>query len=54
MGVLDIRELPYTPWLKNEREINQGIDVHAGNLPECCVRCITGRRRQTRLPTDKG
>ena len=22
---------------KNEREINQGLDVRAGNLPECCV-----------------
>ena len=22
---------------KNEREINQGINVHAGNLSECCV-----------------
>ena len=37
MGVPDIRELPYKPWLKNEREINQGLDVHVGNLPECCV-----------------
>ena len=38
----------------NEREINQGISVRAGNLLECCVQCITGIRRQTRLPTDKG
>ena len=53
MGVPDICELPYTPWLKNEREINQGLDVRAGNLLECCVRYITGERRQTRLPMDK-
>ena len=38
----------------NEEEINQGLSVRAGNLPECCVRCITGIGRQTRLPVDKG
>ena len=38
---------------KNEREINQGLNVHAGNLPECCVRCITGKRWETQLPMDK-
>ena len=54
MDVPDIRELPYTPWLKNEREINQGLDVCEGNLPECCVRYITSKRQQTQLPTDKG
>ena len=53
MGVPDIRELPYTP-CKNEKEINQGLDVRAGDLPECYVWCITGKRRQSRLPTDKG
>ena len=54
MGVPDTCELPYTHWLENEREINQVLDVRAGNLPECCVQCITGKRRQTRLPMDKG
>ena len=39
---------------KNEREINQGLNVRAGNLPECCVWCIMGKRWQTRLPMDKG
>ena len=53
-GVPDIRELQYTPWFQNEREINQGLNVCAGNLPECCVQCITGIRRQTQLPMDKG
>ena len=38
----------------NEKEINQGLSVRAGNLPECSVRCITGIGRQTRLPMDKG
>ena len=39
---------------KNEREINQGLNVRAGNLLECFVWCITGKRQQTRLPMDKG
>ena len=39
---------------KNEREINQGLNVRVGNLSECCVQCIMGKRRQTRLPMDKG
>ena len=53
-GVPNNRELQYTPWFQNEREINQGLDVRAGNLSECCVRCITGIGRQNRLPMDKG
>ena len=53
-GVPNNRELQYTPWFQNEREINQGLNVRAGNLPECCVRCITSIGRQTRLPMDKG
>ena len=53
-GVPNNRELQYTPWFQDEREINQGLNVRAGNLPECCVWCITGIRRQTRLPMDKG
>ena len=36
-GVPDIRELQYTPWFQNEREINQGLDVRAGNLLESYV-----------------
>ena len=39
---------------KNETEIDQGLSVRAGSLPECCVRCITGIGRQNRLPMDKG
>ena len=53
-GVLDIHELQYTPWFQNEIEINQGLDIRVGNLPECFVWCIMGIRQQTRLPTDKG
>ena len=53
-GVPNIRELQYTPWFQNETEIDQGLSVRAGSLPECCVRCITGIGRQTRLPMDKG
>ena len=53
-GVPNIRELQYTPWFQNETEIDQGLSVRAGSLPECCVRCITGIGRQTRLPVDKG
>ena len=41
-GVPNIRELQYTPWFQNETEIDQGLSVRAGSLPECCVRCITG------------
>ena len=33
-GVPNNRELQYTPWFQNEREINQGLNVRAGNLPE--------------------
>ena len=53
-GVPNNRELQYTPWFQNEREINQGLNVHVGYLPECCVWCIMGIGRQTRLPIDKG
>ena len=53
-GVPYNRELQYTPWFQNEREINQGLDLRAGNLPECCVQCITCIGQQTRLPMDKG
>ena len=52
-GVPNIRELQYTPWFQNETEIDQGLSVRVGSLPECCVRCITVTRRQNRLPTDK-
>ena len=38
---------------KMKEKINQGIDVRAGSLPECCVRCITVTGWQTQLLTDK-
>ena len=39
---------------KNEREINQGLNVRADNISKCCIWCITSKRQQTRLPMDKG
>ena len=27
-----------------KEKINQGLDIHASSLPECCVQCITVTR----------